>query len=706
MLRSEKVECISLYCSADSIRGVLERVGNSSTIQLIGKDNTYFDKESRDLEKTEQRLQYLRKEAIKSGFEDEVCENEEVYEKHKLIDVEADINKYYEKLTFLKTSKSTCIEKEHSFEQTLKMITVSRNFVGELKENADETTLSFDFITAIIESDKKLMLKQMLKHRLRKNVYLKLHEVTLKTAAKKYTVFIVYALGEDNKEFSRVIIKKLGGRIFDYSTSSNILHNEIEESYKRIKRLKKSVEKQMIQTIDDIKQSISMWRYVINKERAMIEALKKLEKVESTSCYIGEGWALKKDMEKLERLKCFDNDKGRFIFERKKPTHTIPTHFEPSEFSKAFQNLTNVFGIPKYGEINPGVFMLFTFPFLFGAMFGDILHGLILLSISFFLIKRYEQLNKKCGVFQIILDGRYVVLSCSIAAIWFGFLYGDFGSLPVALFASQFETGRTYPFGIDPAWHHAVNKMIFINSLKMKLSLILGFFHMGLGASIAIANAIYFKDKLSLFCIAIPQAIAFFLFLGYLTFLCIYKWLVTVTYPSLVNTLISMYTDPFNMKNQMYPGQMYVQIFIVSIIIICLPWMMFSKPLYVIFKKKVPEDGMLDLWITSGIHVVEFFLGLISNTSSYLRLWAVSLAHVQLTTVLHEFTIGNSSLLVKLITFPVYICGTFMLLIGLEGLSSCLHALRLNWIEFFSKFYSGSGVLFEPLNFKVKEEED
>ncbi|ELA41493.1 uncharacterized protein VICG_01477 [Vittaforma corneae ATCC 50505] len=93
-------------------------------------------------------------------------------------------------------------------------------------------------------------------------------------------------------------------------------------------------------------------------------------------------------------------------------------------------------------------------------------------------------------------------------------MYGDFGSLPIALFKSQYEVGRTYPFGIDPIWHHADNKMIFINSLKMKLSLIIGFFHMGLGSAISIANSLYFKDKITLICQAVPQAIAFFSFLG------------------------------------------------------------------------------------------------------------------------------------------------------------------------------------------------
>ena len=59
----------------------------------------------------------------------------------------------------------------------------------------------------------------------------------------------------------------------------------------------------------------------------------------------------------------------------------------------------------------------------------------------------------------------------------------------------------------------------------------------------------------------------------------------------------------------------------------------------------------------------------------------------------------------KILILPVYVLATMLLLIGLEGLSSCLHALRLNWIEFFSKFYAGGGEEFEPLTFKMTYEQ-
>lgn len=746
MLRSEKVECVYLYCSADGLKNTVEKLGEASIVQFRenSKKNKNFDEDLKSLESAEQKLSYLKNE-IKSIAEDnKTCKSDRnenttncmvSLENHRgptndlesIIEIKLEIEKYYKRLIDLKSDLKKHKSKEKMLYQNLKMLEISKSFSMEAQCNPDSFSVHFDFITAVSDLDKKDMIKTLIKYKMRRNVYIKTHE------CKDFVIFIIYVIGDHSRRYIEDIIKNSGGRCLDDSHIDNktdeknyksgdqnnkkkekTFFTEMRYEYKKIKKYNSNTEEQLDEFLHIIRNNFVKWRYHLNKEKTILQGMKNLVKIENTECYCGEAWVLQKDLEKLNLLKSFDSSKGRFMFQPTKPGTiessnfteiTRPTYFSNTEFTRPFQNLTNVFGVPKYREINPAVFLIFTFPFLFGVMFGDILHGLILLSLAVFLITCNKKLDGKCGVFQMILEGRYVVLTCAFASIWFGALYGDFGSLPVQFFPSQYEIKRTYPFGIDPIWHHASNKMVFVNSLKMKLSLIIGFAHMGLGSLISISNSIYDHNKIDLVCVAIPQFIAFSLFLGYLVFLCIYKWLVTVTYPSLVNTLISMYTDPFNMKNQMYPGQLYVQLLIFSIILICIPYMFFSKPIYLILKKKIPKDGMLDMWITSGIHVVEFCLGLISNTSSYLRLWAVSLAHVQLTSVLHEFTIGNSNTLVKLITFPIYFSGTFLLLIGLEGLSSCLHALRLNWIEFFSKFYKGGGEEFRAFNFEVKDEE-
>lgn len=71
-----------------------------------------------------------------------------------------------------------------------------------------------------------------------------------------------------------------------------------------------------------------------------------------------------------------------------------PTLILTNEFTDAFQQVVNTYGIPRYREINPGYFTIITFPFLFGIMYGDIGHGLILLLFALYLCIFNKSLSK------------------------------------------------------------------------------------------------------------------------------------------------------------------------------------------------------------------------------------------------------------------------------------------------------------------------
>ena len=103
---------------------------------------------------------------------------------------------------------------------------------------------------------------------------------------------------------------------------------------------------------------------------------------------------------------------------------------------------------------------------------------------------------------------------------------------------------------------------------------------------------------------------------------------------------------------------------------------------------------------------IEYVLGCVSNTASYLRLWALSLAHAQLAEVFWNMLLFDYGLKMGPITgmvgFYVWLMATFGILLGMEALGALLHALRLHWVEFQNKFYYADGVLFQPFAFTKK----
>jgi len=123
------------------------------------------------------------------------------------------------------------------------------------------------------------------------------------------------------------------------------------------------------------------------------------------------------------------------------------------------------------------------FPVKFGIMFGDIGHGGLLLVVG--ALMTYFSDHLKANGMEAFAEVRYLFLLMGVFAFYCGFIYNDFFSIPFNLFGSCFKNVEgsatteivpncVYPLGLDPKWYVAKNELSFMNSLKMKLAVIIG----------------------------------------------------------------------------------------------------------------------------------------------------------------------------------------------------------------------------------------
>lgn len=261
----------------------------------------------------------------------------------------------------------------------------------------------------------------------------------------------------------------------------------------------------------------------------------------------------------------------------------------------------------------------------------------------------------------------------------------------------------------------------------------------------------YFNDKVSILCEFVPQIIFLMAIFGYMNLIIIAKWITldsndAACAPSILIILINMFLykypeEPCNVA-PMYYGQQAIQTLLLFVALICVPWMLCLKPFILkkqhdqkVFLAKATaqqfpsgaskDDGdfavqieqgiqqiedldMGDIIIHQSIHTIEYCLGAISNTASYLRLWALSLAHAQLSEVLWNMVMrigltgkGVPGGLIMYFVFTFWATLTVGVLLLMEGLSAFLHALRLHWVEFQNKFYTGNGYIFQPFSFEI-----
>ncbi|XP_032300589.1 V-type proton ATPase 116 kDa subunit a isoform X3 [Coturnix japonica] len=400
-------------------------------------------------------------------------------------------------------------------------------------------------------------------------------------------------------------------------------------------------------------------------------------------------------------------------------------------------------------------------------------------------LTQVQEALRQGSIWQMFFKGRYLILLMGAFSIYTGFIYNECFSKATVIFPSAWSVATManhsswssaylathpsltldpnvtgvfrgpYPFGIDPIWSLATNHLNFLNSFKMKMSVVLGIVHMGFGVLLGVFNHVHFRQWHRLVLELLPEVVFLLALFGYLVFLIFYKWVKfsaidSQVAPSILIHFIDMFLFTSNADNlPLYQGQVPVQMVLVVLALVSVPVLLLGTPLYLYNQRHrrranlilpvatVEQEPLLEgqeagnsvnatkedvesgghspdaehmdfseVFMHQAIHTIEYCLGCISNTASYLRLWALSLAHAQLsevlwTMVMHNGFVGLSYVggVILVPVFAAFAVLTVAILLVMEGLSAFLHALRLHWVEFQNKFYVGAGYKLCPFTF-------
>ncbi|KAK6935991.1 V-type ATPase, V0 complex, 116kDa subunit family [Dillenia turbinata] len=572
------------------------------------------------------------------------------------------------------------------------------------------------------------------------------------------TVFVVFFSGEQARTKILKICEAFGANCYPVPEDMTKQRQISREVLARLSELEATLDaglRHRNKALSSIGLQLTRWMNLVRREKAVYDTLNMLNFDVTKKCLVGEGWcpifAKAQIQETLQRATFDSNSQVGIIFHVMDSIESPPTYFRTNCFTSAYQEIVDAYGVASYQEANPAVYTVITFPFLFAVMFGDWGHGICLLLGALVLIAHERKLgSQKLGSFmEMLFGGRYVLLLMSMFSIYCGLIYNEFFSVPFHIFGGSAYKCRDatcsdaytvglvkyqdpYPFGVDPSWRGSRSELPFLNSLKMKMSILLGVAQMNLGIILSYFNARFFGSSLDIRHQFVPQMIFLNSLFGYLSLLIVVKWC-TGSQADLYHVMIYMFLSPTDDlgENQLFWGQRPLQIILLLSALVAVPWMLFPKP-FILRKQHLErfqgrtygilgtseadlevepdsarqyheEFNFSEVFVHQMIHSIEFVLGAVSNTASYLRLWALSLAHSELSTVFYEKVLllawGYDNIIIRLIGLAVFAFATAFILLMMETLSAFLHALRLHWVEFQNKFYHGDGYKFRPFSF-------
>jgi len=394
-----------------------------------------------------------------------------------------------------------------------------------------------------------------------------------------------------------------------------------------------------------------LWRRAVVEQR-ILEAQQRFGK--TTSTYAISGWVPGPDVETVsQRVRAVT--RGRVIIEEQDAQELlaqgekVPTLMRHGWLLRPFQVLVSGYGAPCYNEVEPTAFVAFSFVLMFGMMFGDVGHGALLAVTALVVRQRVRSRGLR--------DFAFVLTACGLSSVLFGFLYGSvFG----------------YEDIIPALWLHPMKD---INTL-LKVVLGFGISMISLGLVLNIVNRVsekrYFEGLMSHY-----GLMGFILYWG----------------------TIGLALRYFTQGAGSVTGTQILLFVVVPLVLLIL-----AEPLRLLLSRRpAAAAGIARAVVEGAMDMYETMMSFLANTVSFIRVGAFALSHAGLCYATFQVadmvrgTVGGS-----VGAWAVIVLGN-LFVVGLEGLVVTIQAVRLEYYEFFSKFFSGEGWTFRPLNVGSQE---
>lgn len=419
---------------------------------------------------------------------------------------------------------------------------------------------------------------------------------------------------------------------------------------------------------------------VANRSVSLVELWKNVrvnelcEHIESYFSYtknttLFSGWVPEDKSQEIEDI-IYSVTNGKCIIEwtdaEDAPEGSVPVEMKSPKIFSPFEHLVKNYGTPEYGSINPTPFTTIAYMLMFMLMFADLGQGVVLLLVGL-LGKLYYKSHpmQKDGLISRYLCSLLVYLgpasmigglifgSCFgytiIPALWFNYHSVVNGHVSSGTIQDIYDIlGITIWFGVGVISTGLI--LNWINLFRKKRYIELVCSRNGLVGGMLFALGIWFGNG--------------FVRSGYKTF------------PS---------------------SPLMMPVLIVGLVIIIV-----QVPLeYCVErrhggKKKSIATIIMDTFMEFLVEVLEIFSGFLSNTLSFMRVAGLGIAHVSLMTAFQDMAALTSNPIAQIL---IMIAGN-VLVIALEGLSAGIQSLRLNYYEFFTKYFTGRGIAFEPVSLK------